>query len=92
MPDYSPIPTSALIMLANLILKRARLSLLCGSRTQALSIVRGVRPAPSRHAGHGIRPHVRITRCTACQGTIEHGSTCNADGNRHIDCEVTNAR
>jgi hypothetical protein len=45
MPDYSNIPTSALVALAKLITKRARLSLLVEDRKQALSVIQSVRPA-----------------------------------------------
>jgi len=88
--DYASIPTSALVALGVLILKRARLSLLCTSREQAIAIIRGVRPAPSRRLPHGIKP--RITRCTQCHGAIEVGTPCDALGKRHIDCEATHAR
>ena len=84
-PDYSPVPTSALVALGVLILKRARLSLRCTSREQAIAIIRGVRPAPSRKAPHGIRP--RITRCAQCHGAIEVGTPCDALGTSHIDCQ-----
>jgi hypothetical protein len=36
------------IALARLILKRARLSLPCATRAQALAIIRGIRPAPPK--------------------------------------------
>ena len=89
-PDYSSIPTSALIALAKLVLKRSRLSLCADSREQALSVIRGVRPAPHRRSPHGIKP--RITRCAQCHGAIEVGTPCDAAGTKHIQCEVTHAR
>jgi hypothetical protein len=49
MPDYSPIHTSALLMLAQCIMKRADLSSLpCTTREQAIRIILGVRPAQPR--------------------------------------------
>jgi hypothetical protein len=36
------------VALARLILKRARLSLPCATRAQALAIIRGIRPAPPK--------------------------------------------
>ena len=48
-PDYNPIPTSALLMLATLILRRAGLEGMPNTnRAQALSVIRGVRPSPTR--------------------------------------------
>jgi hypothetical protein len=47
--DYSRIPESALIALATLILKRTRLCLLVTNREQAISVIRGVKPAPPRN-------------------------------------------
>lgn len=85
MPDYSKLPTSALAMLAGLILKRARLNLPVGTREQAISIIRGIRPAPPRRS---FTRTPRISHCAGCHEPIPIGTLCDADGTRHINCEV----
>jgi hypothetical protein len=83
MPDYSPVPTSALLMLAALIIKRTRLSLPVNSREQAISIIRGIRPAPPRR-----KPlHTHTAHCATCHEPIPVGTLCDAEGTRHINCQ-----
>ena len=83
--NYNPIPTSALIALAQLRLKRMRVHLPAETREQALYIHMHVRDVPSRRLPHGIKP--RITRCAQCHGAIEVGTPCDALGTSHIDCQ-----
>jgi hypothetical protein len=87
--DYSRIPESALIALAQLILKRAKLgSLPCTNREQAIAIIRGVRPAPPRTVKQYFKPYVAL--CSVCHEPLEVGSLCDSLGRTHIACqEVT---
>ena len=91
MHNYDNIPTSALIALGVLILKRAQLeSLPCTTREQAIAIKEGVRPAPSRRTPLIIR--AKDSLCTVCRGLIVAGSLCDNLGRTHIACkEVTYA-
>ena len=85
--DHSSNPTSALVALAALILKRAKLeSIPCVTREQAIAIIRGVRPAPPRKAPLGIKPYV--PRCCVCHGPMPIGTLCDPTGTHHIPCEV----
>ena len=57
MPDYSQIETSALLALAGLVLKRAKLdSIPVTTREQALRVIQGVRPAPPRRSKINVKP------------------------------------
>ena len=90
MPDYSKLPTSALVGLACLILKRAKLgSLPCTNREQAIAIIRGVRPAPPRHSKVHVKPVYEL--CCVCYKPMVTGTTCDSLGTRHAHCEVPNA-
>lgn len=84
MTDYSKLPESALVGLALLILKRTRLSLPVENREQALSVIRGVRPAPPRKLPHGIKPSG--SRCINCYAPLLSGSLCDSLGKAHIVC------
>lgn len=90
-PDFSPIPTSALLMLARCVLKRARLSLPCTNREQALRIIQGVRPAPPRRSKINIKPVYAL--CFVCHKPMPNGTLCDSLGRTHIECsEVTHVR
>jgi hypothetical protein len=90
MPDYSKLPTSALVGLACLILKRAKLgSLPCTNREQAIAIIRGVRPAPPRHSKVHVKPVYEL--CCVCYKPMVTGTPCDSLGTRHAHCEVPNA-
>lgn len=91
--DYSNLPTSALIALARLILKRARLgSLPVASREQAIRIIRGVKPAPPRRLPlFNVKPCV--AECPVCHKPMPLGTPCDSLGRMHIECqEVSNVR
>ena len=83
--DYSNLPESALIALAQLILKRARLSLPCRNREQAVAIIRGIKPAPSRRQPLNINPCV--PQCNVCHKPIPNGTLCDSTGRIHIECQ-----
>ena len=90
------IADSALIMLAELILKRAGLKgLFVHSRKQAISIIRGVK-IPQRNQPHGIKPAVdRPTPCNKCGAPVHFGQPCKAayhrNVNEHIECKQKRA-
>lgn len=84
-PDYSPIPTSALLMLAHAILRRTKLSLPCTNREQALGVIRGIRPAPPRKSPLNIKPAYAL--CCVCYKPMATGTLCDSLGQRHIQCE-----
>ena len=86
-PDYRSIPESALVGLALLILKRAKLgSIPCTNREQAIAIIRGVRPAPPRHSKVHIKPVYEL--CCVCYKPMVTGTPCDSLGRRHASCEV----
>jgi hypothetical protein len=87
--DHSSNPTSALVALAALILKRAKLgSLPCTNREQAIRIIRGVRPAPPRTSKQHFKPYVAL--CCVCHGPLETGTLCDSLGRTHIACQGDN--
>ena len=86
MPDYSTIPTSALIMLAQQRLKRMRIHLPAETREQALFIHKHVRPAPPRKAKLHIKPVYDL--CCVCYKPMTTGTLCDSLGRRHSYCEV----
>ena len=88
--DHSSNPTSALVALAVLILKRAKLgSIPCTNREQAIAIIRGVRPAPSRHSKINVKP--RYDLCCVCYQPMTIGSMVDTLGQRHVQCELKGA-
>jgi hypothetical protein len=85
--DHSSNPTSALVALAVLILKRAKLgSIPCTNREQAIAIIRGIRPAPSRHSKVHIKANYEL--CCVCWKPMVTGTPCDSLGRRHAHCEV----
>jgi hypothetical protein len=86
-PDYRSVPESALVGLALLILKRAKLgSLPCTSREQAIAIIRGVRPAPPRKAPLHIKAKYEL--CCVCFKPMVTGSPVDSLGRHHATCEL----
>ena len=85
-PNYSPIKTEALIALARLILRRAKLSLPNNTREQAIGIIRGIRPAPPRKAVLHIKPVYAL--CCVCFKPLVTGTLVDPTGTHHIQCEV----
>ena len=84
--DHSSNPTSALVALAVLILKRAKLgSIPCTNREQAIAIIRGIRPAPSRKSPLHIKPYV--PHCCVCHAPMPNGTLCDSLGKVHIQCQ-----
>jgi len=86
MPDYSNLPTSALVGLAGLILKRARRTLPCNTREQAISVIRSIRPAPPRKSKVHIKPHYDL--CCVCYNPMVVGTPVDPTGRHHVQCEV----
>jgi hypothetical protein len=80
---------SAIIMLAELILKRAGLKgLFVRTRPQALNIIRGVKLPPHRSQPHGIAPAVdKPSRCSRCRAPLHFGQPCKSNVNEHIECK-----
>ena len=88
--DYSRIPSSALIALGLLILKRAKLkSLPCTTREQAIRIIRGVKiPLPRRTPLH-IKAKYEL--CCVCFKPMVTGSPVDSLGRHHATCELKGA-
>jgi hypothetical protein len=87
MPNYDNLPTSALVGLARLILKRAKLeSIPVQTREQAIKVIRGVRPAPPRKSKMHIKAVYDL--CCVCYKPMEVGTPCDSLGRRHAHCEV----
>jgi hypothetical protein len=86
-PDYDPLPSSALIALALLLLKRARLSLPVENREQAICIIRGVKPAPSRKLPLNLKTRI-IPLCSLCHKPMPVGTLCDTQGKHHINCQA----
>lgn len=84
--DYAHIPTSALVALGGLILKRAQLSFPCASREQAIAVIRGIRPAPPRKSQVHIKPKYEL--CCICYAPMITGTPVDILGKRHAYCEV----
>jgi hypothetical protein len=85
MPNYSNLPTSALVGLAGLILKRARRTLPCNTREQAISVIRSIRPAPPRNTPIPIKPIYAL--CSVCYKPLIAGEPCDSLGRYHIQCQ-----
>ena len=85
-PNYSPIKTEALIALARLILRRAKLSLPNNTREQAIGIIRGIRPAPPRRSKINVKPVYDM--CCVCYKPMVTGTPVDSLGRRHAHCEL----
>jgi hypothetical protein len=83
------------IALALLRLKRARLTIPCSTRGQAINILRGVQPAPPRKGPSGIKAASPFTagRCRKCKMPIKWGDPCRTvgclDTDEHIRCKAS---
>jgi hypothetical protein len=85
-PNYSSVPTSALVALALLILKRARLSSIpVTNREQAIRVILGVHPAPPRKSTLHIKANYEL--CCICYKPMITGTPCDSLGRRHAHCE-----
>ena len=85
--DYSRIPTSALVALAQLVLKRAKLSSIpVETREQALRVLQGVRPAPPRKSKINVKPVYDM--CCVCYKPMVTGTPVDSLGRRHAHCEL----
>jgi hypothetical protein len=86
MPNYDNLPTSALVGLARLILKRAKLeSIPVQTREQAIKVIRGVRPAPPRKSKINVKPIYAL--CFVCHKPLAAGALCDSLGKVHISCQ-----
>ena len=75
------------IALAMLRLKRMRMtSIPVTTREQAISVLRGVRPAPPRKLNLNIKPKYAL--CCVCYAPLVTGTLCDSLGTRHATCEV----
>jgi hypothetical protein len=81
-----------IIALALLRLKRAKLTLLCTTRKQAINILNGVKAAPPRKGPLNIKPVPvgAAGRCRRCKMPIQWGELCSTvgciDTDQHIKC------
>lgn len=85
------VPDTAIIMLAALILKRARVKLPNETRAQAIAIIKGVRPVSKTKP---IAFRRLSSPCTKCGLPIYAGEPCQGCATakeRHIDCKKTQA-
>ena len=94
----TPVPASAYISLARLILKRANLSLPANNLVEAMRVIRGVRPAITKDTPLAAvitsKIHIPVhadSTCKSCGKRIEFGELCRtvwtANDGEHISCE-----
>ena len=84
-PDFTPVPTSALIALAQLRLKRMRIHLPAETREQALYIHRYVHDVPPKKAKLHIK--ARYDLCCFCFKPMPSGTLVDPTGTHHIQCQ-----
>ena len=93
----TPVPDSAYIALARLILKRANLSLPANNLVEAMRVIRGVRPAITKGTPLAAviksKIHVPLhanSTCKACGKSIGYGELCrtiwSTNDGEHISC------
>ena len=93
----TPVPDSAYIALARLILKRANLSLPANNLTEAMRIIRGVRPAITKGTPLAAvvksKTHIPLhadSTCKACGKSVGYGELCrtiwSTNDGEHISC------
>ena len=93
----TPVPDSAYIALARLILKRANLSLPANNLVEAMRIIRGVRPAITKGTPLAAvvksKTHIPLhadTACTQCGKPVPVGTLCRTlwktNEGEHIQC------
>lgn len=89
---FKGVEDGPVIALALLRLKRAKLTLPCSTRLQAINILRGVQAAPPRKGPLGIKPAPAGSagRCRKCKMPIKWGELCTTvgclDTDQHIKC------
>jgi hypothetical protein len=82
---YEGVADSAVISLALLRLKRARLTgIPVANRERAIAILRGVKPVPARNQKFNTKPC--YTLCNVCHEAMVTGTLCDTLGRRHINC------
>ena len=81
------VPDSALIALAELILKLAGLKgLFVQNRHHAIKLIHGVKPAPPKTQPLGIKAAVdRPTPCRRCGAPVRYGELCKTTFCRNLD-------
>ena len=91
-PDYTTVPESALVMLAELILKRARMKMAVTTVAQAIAVIRGVKAAPPR-GSPPMKPCVVspvISHCRRCGKPLPIGEIVkdafNGESEEHVEC------
>jgi hypothetical protein len=93
----TPVPDSAYVSLARLILKRAKLSLPANNLAQAMAVIRGIRPAITKDTPLAAviksKTHIPVhadSTCKSCGRRIEFGELCRtvwtANDGEHINC------
>ena len=93
MSTFEGVPDAPVIMLAELILKRAGLKgLFVHNREHAIRVIRGVKPAPHRTQPLGIRSAVdKPTPCHKCGQPMHYGEPCktvfHSNLDEHIQCK-----
>jgi hypothetical protein len=89
--SFNGVPDAPVIALAHLVLKRAKLKLPCTMRTQAVAILLGVKPAPSKGAPLNLKPcnPTRAATCRRCHKAITFTQPCHAFGNGATDEHIT---
>jgi hypothetical protein len=83
------VPDSAVVMLAQQILRRARLSMPCTTREQALRVIKGVKPAPAKSAPLKLSERPKGDPCLKCGQPIPTGTICRCYGTNwaeHVIC------
>ena len=90
---FEGVADGPVIALAQLRLQRAKLSLPCTTRAQAITILRSIRPAPSKRQPLNIKPcnPTAASICRKCGKPIAFGQACRTyamanDGDEHITC------
>ena len=89
--SFEGIADEPVIALARLVLLRAKLKLPCTERRQAIAIIRGVKPAPSKGAPLNLKPcnPTLAATCRRCHKAITFTQPCHAFGNGATDEHIT---
>ena len=88
--SFEGIPDAPVIALARIVLLRAKLKLPCTMRAQAIAILLGVKPAPSKDSPLNIKPYSpRAATCRRCRKAITFTQPCHAFGNGATDEHIT---
>jgi hypothetical protein len=89
--SFEGIPDTPVIALAHLVLKRAKLKLPCTARAQAIAIIHGIKPAPSKGLPLNIKPcnPTQAATCSKCRKAITFTQPCHAFGNGPTDEHIT---